>query len=172
MDAKAEEIKNLEIFKKLIYASGQELEDIFEACLKKLGGIIGDARYSDEEFVLHYEGESYLVECKGVGKSISRSHVLQLLGYLTKFEETEGRSGKGILFGNAWRDIPPTQRGETATVIFPDNVIGMAVSNNIALLASTEFFQAFCDFLAGEITGKVILDRITNAVGVVQLHGI
>jgi hypothetical protein len=109
-----------------------------------------------------------LIECKGVGKSIARSHVVQLLGYLAKFEENEGRSGKGILLGNAWKDLPIDQRGQTDNVMFPDNVITSATSNSIALVSSVDFFHVFCRFLAGEVTGNVILDRITSAVGVVS----
>jgi hypothetical protein len=120
------------------------------------------------QFVLEYKGETYLIECKGVGKSIARSHVVQLLGYLTKFEETEGKSGKGILFGNAWKDLPPDQRQQKDTVIFPPNVIESATSNNIALLSSVEFFAGFCQFLAGMVSGEDILDKIVQTVGVVK----
>lgn len=89
---------------------------------------------------------------------------------MTKFEEDERRNGKGILLGNAWRDLPIADREQQATVTFPDNVIARGQQLGIALVCSAEFFHAFCRFLAGEITGEAILDRITNAVGVVNLQ--
>jgi hypothetical protein len=168
IDDRLGKIADLEVFKKLLYVGGHELENLFEHCLEHCGGIISPARYSDEEFVLEYNGESYLIECKGVGKSIARSHVVQLLGYLAKFEENEGRSGKGILLGNAWKDLPIDERGQTDSATFPDNVITSAASNHIALVSSVDFFRVFCRFLTGEVTGTAILDRITCAVGVVS----
>jgi hypothetical protein len=93
---------------------------------------------------------------------------VQLLGYLAKFEEDEGRSGKGILLGNAWKDLPVDERDQKNSVIFPDNVIASAASNSIALVSSVDFFDVFCRFLAGEVTGTAILDRVTSAVGVVS----
>jgi hypothetical protein len=168
--ADLEEIGKLEEFKKLLYVSGHELEDIFEACLVKCGGTIKEARYSDEEFVLEHRGGIYLIECKGVGKSIARGHVDQLLGYLTLFEEKEGKDGKGILLGNAWKDLPIDQRGQNQTTLFPPNVIRLATANDIALVSSVAFFQVFCRFLAGEVSGDAILDRITSTVGIVTFE--
>jgi hypothetical protein len=165
---RAAAIGDLERFKKLLYASGRELEEIFAEGIKRCGGLIEEARYSDEEFIVSYKGLSYLVECKGVGKSVARSHVLQLLGYLTKFEETEGRAGKGVLLGNAWKDLPPARRDQKDSRIFPDNVVAMATANAIALLSSRTFFETFRRFLAGEMTGEAILDRMLGGVGVVQ----
>jgi hypothetical protein len=37
---------------------------------------------------------------------------------MMKFEEDEGQAGKGILLGNAWKDLPPTERGKEETGIF------------------------------------------------------
>jgi len=165
-----EKIRSLEIYKKLLYAGGHELEALFADCLEQCGGVIKPAHYSDEEFILEYKEETYLIECKGVGKSIARSHVVQLLGYLTKFEEDEGRAGKGILLGNAWKDLPLSKRNQADTPMFPDNVTQMATSNSITLVSSVDFFHVFCRFLGKEIPGKAILDQITDAVGVVDFN--
>jgi hypothetical protein len=53
-------------------------------------------------------------------------------------------------------------------VAFPDNVITSAASNSIELVSSIDFFHVFCRFLAGEVAGTAILDRITSAVGVIS----
>jgi hypothetical protein len=165
--AKEEEKKRkLEDFKSLLYATGVELESVFATCLERCGGRISPAAYSQEEFVLDYKSDLYLVECKGVGKGIALSHIRQLFDYLTKFEEDEGRKGKGILLGNAWKDLPLADRGKEATAIFPDNVIARGRQLGITLVSSVDFFHAFCRFLAGEVTGEAILDRITSAVGI------
>lgn len=127
--------RELEEFKKLLYASGGELEEIFAACLERCGGTIEPAKYSQEEFLLNYQGNAYLVECKGVTKSVTLTHVRQLLDYLIKFEEEEGRSGKGILLGNAWRDLPLIDREREGRVVFPGNAISRTEANGIALVS-------------------------------------
>lgn len=164
------EKQEIEKFKKLLYGDGKELEEIFALCLEQLGGKVKPAQYSEEEFVLEYKGELYLVECKGVGKSIALNHVRQLSDYMFEFEEDEGKPGKGILFGNAWKGLPLQERGTTSTVIFPENVIARASSLGIALVNSVDFFDAYMGFLAGQVSGETILDRITSSTGVVSFQ--
>jgi hypothetical protein len=168
IEEQEQKLHRLEAFKKLLYATGVELEGVFAACLERCGGKVVPAAYSQEEFVLEYKTNLYLVECKGVGKSIALSHIRQLFDYMTKFEEAEGRKGKGILLGNAWRDMPLADR----EVTFPDNVVARGQELSIALVCSVEFFHVFCRFLAGEISGEAILDRITNAVGIVSFDNL
>lgn len=162
----------IEKFKKLLYGDGKELEEIFALCLEKLGGKVKAAKYSEEEFVLEHKGELYLVECKGVGKSIALGHVRQLSDYVLKFEEDEGKPGIGILFGNAWKGLSLQERGTASTVSFPENVINAANRFGIALVNSVDFFDAYMGFLAGQVSGETILDRITSSTGVVSFQDV
>jgi hypothetical protein len=160
----------LEAYKALLYAGSFELEDIFGKSLHRCGGTIKPAKYSQEEFVLEYKGGVYLIECKGVGRSMALTHLRQLMDYMMKYQEDTGEKGRGILLGNPWRDRPLAERDTKETVIFPDNVIGRANEWKVSLVWSVDFFQAFCRFLAGSETGEAILDRITNSVGIVKFE--
>jgi len=162
----------LDRYKKLLYSSGFEFEDIVAECLEKLGGVVSEARYSDEEFVLEYEGVVYVVECKGVAKSISLTHLRQLDGYVLAYEEKEERPGKGLLFGNAWRDLPPVQRDTNDRPVFPTNVKTRAEERNIALISSVQFFEAFSAFLDGSVTGHQVLALITSARGIADMSAV
>lgn len=164
------EKQKIEKFKKLLYGDGKELEEILALCLEQLGGKVKPAQYSEEEFVLEYKGELYLLECKGVGKSIALNHVRQLSDYMFQFEEDEEKPGKGILFGNTWKGLPLQERGTTSTVIFPENVIARANTLGIALVNSVDFFNVYMGFLAGHVSGETILDRITSSTGVVNFQ--
>lgn len=172
IDSLASQKASLEHFKSLLYESGTELENVFEAALTRLGAKAAPARYSEEEFVFEYKGATYLVECKGVTKSISLTHVRQLQDYVLRYEEDEGKTGKGILFGNAWRDLPLEARGSVDTPFFPNNVGIRATQLSLSLLNSVDFYRAFCEFLSGRLSGEVILDCIVNAVGVAPFFGI
>ncbi len=161
------EIEKLNEYKKLIYSSGKELEEIVGNCFEKLGGTISPAQYSEEEFVLTYKGNEYLVEVKGNGKSISLDDVRQLNDYLLKYEQDKGAPCRGILFGNAWRNTPLDERDTADKQYFPSNVIKRAEQFNIALVSSKEFLKVFSEFLEGKRSPDTILDSITSKEGVI-----
>lgn len=167
-----EEKVRLESFKRLLYISSFEFEDLIAECLGLLGATIKPARYSQEEFVMEWEGAVFLAECKGVSKSISLAHLRQVQDYVLKYEEDEGTAGKGILFGNAWRDLPPGERNTNDRPIFPGNVIERAQQLGVALVSSIDFFYAFSRFLNKEVSGKKILSTITNANGMTDLSNL
>lgn len=159
----------LERFKRLLYVSSFELEDLVAECLGMLGATIKPARYSQEEFVMELGGSVFLAECKGVSKSISLQHLRQVQDYVLKYEEDEGTAGKGILFGNAWRDLPPSERNTKDKPIFPGNVIERAQQFGVSLVSSVDLFHAFSRFLNKELSAEAILSRIAHANGVADL---
>ena len=119
-----------------------------------------------EEYILEFEGQEYLIEVKGVSKSITLGHLRQLNDYLLKYEEDTGRECKGILFGNAWRHLPPNKRGTKDKPEFPDNVVKRATQWQICLVSSTSFFAAFSNHLGDTMRAKTILKCLTSADGV------
>lgn len=157
-----------EWYKKLLYATGPELEQVFCKCLEKLGATIVPAQYWQEEFVFDFEGTRCLVECKGVSKSAARAHVNQLTTYVDEYQERERTAGKGVLFVNAWRNLPPAQRGQYGTAVFPPNVVERAIQLGFALVSSLDFFDAFCQFLDGKVESDSIVRKMVAAIGVVE----
>jgi hypothetical protein len=169
--AKEQERAEIAKWKKLVYATGHELEQVFEDAVIKLGAKTKPAT-AEEEFVFEYKGHVGVVECKGVGKSISLEHVRQTDSHVLKFIETEKRDGKGVLFGNVWRNLPPSERGKADTLIFPDNVVKHAAQRGIALVGANDFLEVFCRFLKGEVSGEVVLDVLNTQSGVVDFRKI
>lgn len=161
--------RELEDFKRLLFATGGDLEDVLSRALARLGGKVVPAKYGEEEYILEFEGSEYPMEVKGVSKSITLGHLRQLSDYLLKYEEATGRACKGVLFGNVWRNDPPDERGTKERPEFPYNVIKRATQRQISLVSSTAFFSAFCAFLNDESMGRPILQRITGSDGVVDL---
>ena len=157
----------LEEYKRLLYASGGDLEEIVKKAFEDLGSVVSPAKYGQEEFVIQFEGQECLIEVKGVSKSISLADLRQLTDYLLRSEEEAGRSCKGVLFGNAWRNEPPDQRGTNDKPIFPNNVVQRASQLQISLVPSTTFFAAFCTFLKERTVGPQILRKIIQGTGVV-----
>jgi hypothetical protein len=164
---KAQELAEIERWKKLVYTTGRELEQIFEEAVIKLGAKTKPAA-AEEEFIFEHKGNAAVVECKGVGKSISLEHVRQTDSHVLKFITAENRDGKGVLFGNAWRNLPLSERGGTDTPIFPDNVVKHAAQRGIALVAADDFLEVFCRFLKGEVSGEAVLDAMSSQSGIVD----
>src|SRR5262249_30411662 len=75
---------SLDRFKKLIYSSGRDLEAIVATSFEQLGAKVLPAQYSEEEFVMVFDDAEYLVEVKGITKSIALGHLRQLNDYLLK----------------------------------------------------------------------------------------
>jgi len=117
---------------------------------------------------LEVDGTEYLIEVKGVSKSISLTNLRQLNDYLLKYEEDTKKSCKGILFGNAWRFEPPEKRGTNNMPEFPNNVIERATQWETALVSSTAFFSAFCIFLRDSSKASIILRAMILANGPVD----
>jgi hypothetical protein len=146
------------------------LEEIVKICFEELGAKVTPAKYGQEEYVLECGGVEYLIEVKGVSKSISLGHLRQLNDYILKYEEDMGKACKGILFGNSWRTFPPDERNTSENPEFPDNVISRAEQWNIALISSAEFFEAFCLFMNDKSKGAKILQDIISASGIVEFE--
>ncbi len=153
---------------KLLYASGQDLEEIVKFCFEALGAEVTPAKYGQEEYVLRYDNKEYLVEVKGVSKSISFRHLRQLFDYMTKYEDDTGQTCNGILFGNSWRIFPPKERNTTDKREFPDNVINRAKQLDVALVSSTRFFEVYCQYMKDESKAPLIMKEILNHNGVIE----
>ena len=114
---------------------------------------------------MEYEGVEYLMEVKGIGKSVSLTHLRQLNDYVLKYQEDTGKACKGILFGNAWRTHPPEERNTSEKPEFPANVISRSQQWGVALVSSTRFFNAFREFMEDPSVGPAILSRVLSTSG-------
>ena len=164
-----EKIGNLNSYRKLLYSSGSELEDIVQKSFELLGAKVIPAKYAEEEYIVIVGKEEFLVEVKGVTKSIGLGHLRQLNDYLSKFEEDTGKDCKGVLIGNAWRNILPNKRERKNTPIFPNNVIKRSQQWGISLVSSLTLFEGVLSVLENEKNKESILSAITTTDGVVKL---
>lgn len=158
----------IEKWKKLVYATGHELEEIFEEAVILLGAKTKPAA-AEEEFTFEHKGKTGVVECKGVTKSISLDHVRQTDSHVLNLDSEEC-GAKGILFGNAFRQLPLAERDKSDTRVFPDNVVKRAAQREIALVDASAFLVVFCRFLKNELSGEAILDAMMEQSGIVDFQ--
>ena len=164
-----EQIEHLTSFRQLLYGTGTELEDVVRRSFELCGATVVPAKYSQEEYILEVDGHEYLMEVKGVSKSISLGHLRQLNDYLLKYQEDTGKECKGILLGNAWRNMPPNMRNKEDTPEFPDNVVKRAEQWGISLVSSLKLFEAVVRVLDGKVHGPDLLAAFTSANGVATI---
>lgn len=165
----SEQINEINSYRRLLYGTGPELEEVVKKSFIALGAKIAPAKYGQEEYILEINNEEYLVEVKGVAKSITLGHLRQLNDYMLKYQEDTGKVCKGILFGNAWRNLPPSDRGLESTPEFPDNVIQRAQQWGISLVSSRTFFFAFVEALNDKKRSHQILSAVIVANGVADI---
>jgi hypothetical protein len=166
----SEKIDEINSYRRLLYGTGPELEDVVKKSFSFLGAKIAPAKYGQEEYILEINNEEYLVEVKGVAKSITLGHLRQLNDYILKYQEDTGKVCRGILFGNAWRNLPPSDRGLESTPEFPDNVIQRAQQWGISLVSSRRFFFAFVEALNDKNKAPKILSAVISANGVADIE--
>ena len=76
------------------------------------------------------------------------------------------------MFGSAWRNLPPSERGKADTPVFPDNVVKHAAQREIALVGAIDLLEVFCRFLKGEVPGEAILGAMLTQSGIVDFRRI
>ncbi len=162
-------VDELANYRKLLYSSGTELETILRLCLEKLGATIRPAKFN-EEFIAVINGQEHLVECKGVSKSASLTHYRQANDHALVYEEETQKHCHSLLFVNAWREIEPSKRGSKEYPLFPSPILERAAANDMAVVASHHFFQAYCKFLDQPQLAARLLSKLAETKGFVDLE--
>ena len=124
----------------LLYETGLPLQDLCENAFRELGAETRPSDVSDE-FIVVVDGEEILVEVKGVGKSASKAHLGQLVVDADQRGE-EGRFSRVALVVNAWKDLPPDQRGTNDKPWFPGNIDEMAKPAGAVLIGTDVLLEA------------------------------
>jgi hypothetical protein len=168
---KEEQKEEIVHYKQLLFETGPRLVEICEETIEALGGVVLPPDLADEDFIIEFEDKRAIVEVKGNTKSISLSDLAQLGRYCEDYLIHRDEEIKGILLGNAWRLLPLSERNDsTSYPIFPPNVVSYATPRNIALVSTTDLFNAYCAFLNGTIEGAHILRLLFDGVGVTNLR--
>ena len=160
------EMEEVTQYKRLLNETGAPLEQIVRKTFATMGLKPVDSPTADFMLV---DGDEILVEVKGRTGSIPTSDVAQLTKDMGTFGVTEGRVIKGLLVGNAWRDLPPNERDTADKPVFPDDAVQTAEKLSISLLSTVELFRAYAAVTEGSLTGDEVIRQLRDTVGVVRL---
>lgn len=155
-------------YRTLLYATGDELEEIVSDVLQHLGAEVLDERHGVEDSLIKIGEETCVVEVTGTDGSLKLTKVRQLNDHAMIVEEKTQDRPKAILVANALRKVPPDVRGNEKAPEFPSNVVTRTEETKIALVPGRWLFQKFCAVLDGEITEQSVLDEILKTDGLVS----
>lgn len=161
----AQEISDLRDYKRLLYETGPALEAICKRVLRVLGASVNEGEGRQEDFVMEFRGTKAIVEVKGVTKSISLDDLRQLGQYREDYRLKWGAEVKGVLLGNAWRLVHPSQRQHA----FPPNVCQYAEERGITLATTCSLYHAFCRVREGKTKGEEVLGKLLSGLGRTEL---
>lgn len=165
-EARLDELQN---YKKLLYETGLPLQERVKLTFEALGATTKPSVVTDE-FIISIEGKDALVEVKGVGKSITKDDIGQLIIDKGEHIKATGHDVKGILVGNAWRCLPPEQRDSRGKPIFPDPIVAIAQNHDIGLISTVQLFRAFCKIREEPQQKKEILKKVITGRGIITLQ--
>lgn len=160
-------LKEVEKHKRLLYATGQELQDICKTTLEEIGAKTKSSDVTDE-FMIEVEDREALVEVKGNTGSITKDDLSQLIADLAQQIKVTDTPIiiKGILIGNAWRQEPLNERATKD--VFTRHVVQYAEAQNIGLLSTVELFKAYCKILEQPECSSEILDKLIGSKGIIR----
>jgi hypothetical protein len=160
----------LEQYKKILYTTGSELHHIFDLCATKLGATVKKSKYGNEERILEYGHNRFLVYIKARENAISLSDLRILSDHSLLYEEDTKSRIKAVLFGNAWRSMQLSKRDSKDMPYFSESVLDRARQFDIALVASCDFFDVFCKFIEKADGADGILQAMVTQTGRVRFE--
>jgi hypothetical protein len=155
----------LEQYKKILYTSGSELERTFDLSATKLGARIQKSKQANEERIIEHGENKLLIYIKARENAISLTDLRILTDHLLLYEEEKKTRIKGVLLGNAWRNLPVSKRDSQDMPYFPESVLERAKQFGIALVASGDLFDAFCKFIEKAEVAEIIFASMMTQTG-------
>jgi hypothetical protein len=155
----------LEQYKKILYTSGSELERTFDLFATKLGAALQKSKYAAEERIIEYGENELLIYIKARENAISLTDLRILTDHLLLYEEDRKTRIKGVLLGNAWKNLTVSKRDSQEMPYFPESVIERAKQFEIALVASGDFFDVFCTFIENSDVAEIMFDSMMTQTG-------
>jgi hypothetical protein len=152
--------KKFSEIKKVLYATGEELENVIKKILANMGFKIEKKKISDEDIFIKTEDNNFVFEVKGVEKAFGIKGIRQLTQWTIDFED-KNINVKGIFIGNHYRKKPLSERLKP----FEDNIIDFAKKNHFLLFTTEVLFNIYCKFLNKELDRSGFIEILKNNIG-------
>jgi hypothetical protein len=163
------ELPRVTYFRQLLYEQHDALEDVVEAALRELRGVVskGQAPEKEDRRLKDPKGRDYIVEIKGRTKPLQGIDVTQLYKWVGEaVAEDPEWEGKPLLVANMQCNLPLEERTDR----FPDSAVKTAKRFNQCILPTTQLFQAIVDHQNKILDYKEFWDTLNSTIGVTALR--
>jgi hypothetical protein len=163
----------LERWRRLLYESGEPLEEVVLEALKLLGlENVRRGRKGDHDIAGELHGETILFEVKGLNGSVGRREVFDLDRHMDEFraQNPGNKLVKGILAANAYRGLSPADRDTEGRQVFAGDAIKHAQLLNLALLDTRDLYRVLTLVIecSRPTAGMDLLRSLRNCIGLMR----
>jgi len=158
----AEEKNNLDEYKKLIFSSGKNLEEIVEKSFAFLGvNIIFPAEKNKEDRLFVKSDASIPIEIRGKNSGLNEKDLNQLTSRFVDKPISEIFKTRGLFVLNHFREIEPSKRENP----FNHNIVEKAKAWQVCLISTNTIFELVKNKISGEEVEN-LENKIFNTVGI------
>ncbi|MGX8262368.1 hypothetical protein ACWTHC_20100 [Streptomyces thermocarboxydus] len=152
-------------WKKLIHATGDELESQTLEAFRRLGFQAERGPEGRADIVLSLGTRRAVVEVKGLNGSAAEKNAAQLEKWIS--EEMLSGTGKvkGILVVNSYRHIPPEERNNPA---FPHQMVTFSTPREHCLVTSVQLLAMVRAAMKDPSVAPAIAEELMNTTGIVS----
>lgn len=151
-------------YKKLLYATGEELENSVKKIFEEFGFEMLKLRPNNRSDInLKYKDKYFVCEVKGLSKSAAERNANQLQKWETEFFEDFEIHPKQILIVNGFRNVPLKDRNED---VFPTQMLEYATKKEQCLITTIQLLCIYLHWLDDHSILDEILEKIYNTNGI------
>jgi len=148
--------------KQLLFATSSTLEERVKQILKEFGYQLLHTEKNRDDVIISHKDQVAVIEIKGQKGSAAEANAAQLMKWVTTYHHDMGKSPKGILIINAFKDKALIERNESP---FPDQMMDYCKKMELTLLTTTQLLGLYLDFKTGDITFKQIHSLLWKTIG-------
>lgn len=164
IEKQEELICQIQRYKTLLTASGDQLEDIVKLVLSELGFSLLEAEKGRSDIIAKYGETDIVAEIKGVTKSAAEKHAAQLEKWVAQFTEENEHAPKPLLIVNGFCDTPLLERVEN---VFPNQMLKYCEARNHVLVTTT---QLLCLYIETRNDLSCLDERINGLLSTVGIY--
>lgn len=161
---KEQERKLVEIrkYKKLLTASGLQLEELVKMVLSELGFVLAETKPGRSDVIAQYGDRDIVVEIKGVSKSAAEKHAAQLEKWVSEFYEENEKAPKPLLIVNGYSEIPIWERKES---VFPHQMLKYCRAREHALISTAQLLCLYLEIKKNPECASERVSELLDCVG-------
>jgi hypothetical protein len=148
--------------KRLLTATGDELEMKVEEIFVALGFEILQADKNRDDLIVKYDENIAVVEIKGVNNSAGEKNAAQLEKWRAIYFEVHGVNPKGILLVNTYRETPLAERNQPD---FPEQMLRYTVGREHCLITTVQLLALYYETINNPQTKGAIIKSLFDTIG-------